>query len=112
MGNPDEPENSAQDFERRMAKHESPRFSFTLYVAGATSRSLRAIENARSICEEFLRGRYELDIVDVYKNPAAAKSQQVVAIPTLVRNLPAPLRQAIGDLSARERIVAGLGLAA
>jgi len=101
---------SASDFERRRVG-EPIRFSFVLYVAGATSRSLRAIENARAMCEEFLRGRYDLEIVDVYKNPELARDDQIIAVPTLVRKLPVPLRHAIGDLSSRERLIASFALA-
>ncbi|HEY2819252.1 MAG TPA: circadian clock KaiB family protein [Casimicrobiaceae bacterium] len=110
MGDRSTQEDSAAEFERRR-EGESIRFSFVLYVAGATSRSLRAIENARAMCEEFLRGRYDLEIVDVYKNPEAARDEQIVAVPTLVRKLPVPLRHAIGDLSSRERLIASFALA-
>jgi circadian clock protein KaiB len=102
---------SAREFERRL-ETQPPRFSFVLYVAGATSRSLRAIQNAKAACEELLQGRYELEVVDIYKNPEAARNEQIVAVPTLVRKLPAPLRQVIGDLSGRERLVASMGMAA
>jgi circadian clock protein KaiB len=110
MSESSKPRNSAREFERRL-RAEPTRFSFVLYVAGSTSRSLRAIENARAVCEELLNGRYELKIVDVYKNPEAARDEQIVAVPTLVRKLPAPLRQVIGDLSARARLIASLELA-
>jgi len=109
MSDPAAPDRDASEFERRQ-RLEPTQFSFVLYVAGATSRSLRAIENARAVCEELLRGRYELRIVDVYRNPEAARDEQIVAVPTLVRMLPAPLRQAVGDLSARDRLIASLGL--
>jgi circadian clock protein KaiB len=98
------------DFESQLRK--PARFSFVLYIAGATSRSLRAIENAKAICEELLQGRYELEIVDLYQHPEAAKDRQILAIPTLVRTSPAPLRQVVGDLSLRQRLIAGMGLAA
>jgi len=103
--------NNVHEFERRI-ESEPPRFSFVLFVAGASSRSLRAVQNAKAACEELLAGRYELEIVDIYKNPAAARDEQIVAVPTLLRKLPAPLRQVIGDLSVRQRLVASMGMAA
>jgi len=105
------PHDSAGEFEARL-RAEPARFSFVLYVAGATSRSLRAVQNAKAACEELLQGRYQLEIVDIYKNPQAARDEQIVAVPTLVRKLPAPLRTVIGDLSVRERLVASMGMAA
>jgi circadian clock protein KaiB len=79
-----------------------------LYVTGTTARSARAITNMRRICEEHLNGRYELEVIDLYQHPSAAKENQIIAAPTLVRLLPAPLRRIIGDLSDRERVLIGL----
>lgn len=81
-----------------------------LFVTGSTSRSQRAIVNMRKICEEKLAGQYDLEIVDVYENPEATQEFQVIATPTLVKVLPEPLRRIIGDLSDRERVLAGLNL--
>ena len=81
-----------------------------LYVAGQTPNSVRAIENIKRICEEFLKGRYGLDVVDIYQQPVLAKGDQIVAVPTLIKKLPPPLRKFIGDLSATERILVGLDL--
>ena len=103
--------NNVHEFERRFDA-EPTRFSFVLYVAGAGARSLRAIQNAKAACEELLAGRYQLEIVDIYKDPKAARDEQIVAVPTLVRKLPAPLRQVIGDLAVRERFVASMGMGA
>ncbi|HEY6863462.1 MAG TPA: circadian clock KaiB family protein [Burkholderiales bacterium] len=88
------------------------RFSFVLYVAGAGARSLRAIQNAKAACEELLAGRYDLEIVDIYKHPERARDDQIVAVPTLERKRPVPLRYLIGDLSVRERLVESMGMAA
>lgn len=82
-----------------------------LYVAGQTARSMTAIDNLRRLCEERLPGRYEIEIVDLLKNPKLAAGDQIVAIPTLVRRLPAPMRRIIGDLSDSERVIVGLQLA-
>ena len=74
------------------------------------ARPMRAIENVRAICEEHLQGRYELEVVDIYQQPVLAKGEQIVAAPTLIKKLPAPLRRIIGDLSNKERVLIGLDL--
>jgi circadian clock protein KaiB len=89
---------------------ETERYVLRLYVTGMTPRSMRAIENVRAICEEHLQGRYELEVVDIYQQPVLAKGEQIVAAPTLIKKLPAPLRRIIGDLSNRERVLIGLDL--
>lgn len=81
-----------------------------LFVTGSTPRSVRAIANMRHICEAHLKGRYRLDVVDVYEHPEATRELQIVATPSLVKLLPEPLRRIIGDLSDRERVLAGLDL--
>jgi circadian clock protein KaiB len=86
------------------------RYVLKLFVTGTTSRSQRAIENMRRICEERLHGQYDLEIIDVYDNPDVTRELQVIATPTLVKILPEPLRRIIGDLSDREKVLAGLNL--
>ena len=86
------------------------RYKLRLFVTGSTPRSARAIANMRTICEEKLSGRYDLEVVDVYENPEATREMQVVATPTLVKILPEPLRRIIGDLSDQEKVLAGLNL--
>jgi len=86
------------------------RYKLRLFVTGTTPRSTRAIENMKHICEENLEGQYDLEVIDVYADPEATKELQVVATPTLVKVLPEPLRRIIGDLSDRERVLAGLNL--
>jgi circadian clock protein KaiB len=81
-----------------------------LYVAGLTARSRTAISNITSICEEHLQGRYDLEVIDVFQRPILAREEQIVATPTLVKKLPAPLRRLIGDLSEREKVLVGLDL--
>jgi circadian clock protein KaiB len=81
-----------------------------LFVTGTTARSQRAIENMRRICEDTLAGRYDLEVIDVYLHPEATRDLQIVATPTLVKVLPEPLRRIIGDLSDRERVLAGLNI--
>jgi circadian clock protein KaiB len=81
-----------------------------LYIAGQTPKSLTALTNLRKICEGHLHENYKLEIVDLIKNPKLAQQHQIVAIPTLVRNLPAPLKKIIGDLSNTEKVLMGLDL--
>ena len=81
-----------------------------LYVAGKTARSVAALENLTRLCEEHLSGKYEIEVVDLLVNPKLAKGDQIVAIPTLVRKLPPPIRKVIGDLSNAERTLVGLQL--
>jgi circadian clock protein KaiB len=81
-----------------------------LYVAGLTSRSIRAIENIERICKQRLGGRYELEVIDIHQQPRLAKEAQILAVPTLVKALPLPLRRLIGDLSDEERVLVGLDL--
>ncbi|MGZ8724277.1 MAG: circadian clock KaiB family protein [Aeromicrobium sp.] len=79
-----------------------------LYVAGQSSKSLRAFANLKDLCEEHLAGRYEIEIIDVIENPSLADGDDIIAVPTLVRRLPPPLRKVIGDLSNAERVLVGL----
>jgi circadian clock protein KaiB len=79
-----------------------------LYVAGQTPKSLAAIVNLKKICSDHLNGHYRIEVIDLLKNPALAKDHQILAIPTLVRNLPVPIRKIIGDLSDTARVLVGL----
>jgi circadian clock protein KaiB len=81
-----------------------------LYIAGSSDRSTRAIQNAKEICNEHLAGRYELDVVDIFQQPTLAKDDQILAVPTLIKKLPLPLRRFIGDLSNRDVVLVGLDL--
>jgi len=81
-----------------------------LYVAGTTQQSTRAILNIQQICEEHLNGRYHLEVIDIYQRPQLARDEQIVAVPTLVKKLPAPLRRVIGSFSDAERVLVGLDL--
>jgi circadian clock protein KaiB len=81
-----------------------------LYISGMTPRSSEAIGNIKSICEEFLRGRYSLEVIDIYQQPHLAAGEQIIATPTLLKVRPAPLRRFIGNLSTREKLLNGLGL--
>jgi circadian clock protein KaiB len=97
-------------FERALKKSETEHYQLRLYVTGATPKSLQAIANIRRICEEHLKGRYSLEVVDVYQQPVLAKGEQIIAAPTLIKRLPLPLRRFIGDMANTERILLGLDL--
>ena len=88
----------------------SDTFILRLYVAGQTPRSLMAFANLKKICEEHLEGRYTIEVVDLLENPTLARGDQILAVPTLVRKLPVPVRKIIGDLSNTERVLIGLDL--
>ena len=81
-----------------------------LFITGTTSRSSRALQRLRRVCEERLHGEYDLEVVDIYQHPAAAQEHQILAAPTLVKLLPLPLRRIIGDLADEERVLAGLDM--
>jgi circadian clock protein KaiB len=81
-----------------------------LYIAGYTPRAVKALENLKQICEEHLPGVYNIEVIDLVRNPRLARGDQIVAVPTLVRKLPVPVRKIIGDLSNRERVLVGLNL--
>lgn len=99
-----------QEFENLVTELSRPRYLFRLYVAGGTSRSSQAITNVRKICEQYLAGCYELEVIDVYQKPAVTKTADLVALPTLIKELPLPSRRFVGDMSNSERIVIGLKL--
>lgn len=101
---------SAEAFEKAVSKSASAHYSLRLYVAGTTPNSMRAITNLKRICEEHLANRYELEIIDIYQQPELTQEAQVVAAPTLFKQLPTPIRQIIGDLSNEERVLIGLDL--
>jgi circadian clock protein KaiB len=89
---------------------ESEFWRLRLYVAGATTKSMTALQNLKTICEKHLAGKYEIEIIDLLKTPALAQGDQILAIPTLVRKLPEPIRKIIGDLSNTERVLVGLDI--
>lgn len=86
------------------------KYELRLYVAGQTPKAVRAFENLRKLCEEHLAGRYSIDVIDLVKNPALGRGDQILAVPTLVRRLPTPIKKIIGDLSNTERVLVGLDL--
>ena len=93
-----------------MSPANEDKWALRLYTAGQSPKSLAALENLKRVCEEHLAGRYSIEVIDLLKNPRLAKDDQIVAIPTLVRKLPEPLRRIVGDLSDTERTLVGLQL--
>jgi circadian clock protein KaiB len=85
-------------------------FSLTLYISGSTPRSTRAVTNIRSLCEEHMPGRYDLEVIDIYQQPEHAVQAQVIAAPTLIKRLPLPLRRFIGNLSDRKKMLVALNI--
>lgn len=104
------PQFSTEDFEDSARKTDGEKFMLRLYVTGSTPQSIRAIKNIQKICEDNLPGNYDLEVVNLYETPEMAKTEQIIAAPTLVKQLPLPLRRIIGDLSNSEKVLVGLGL--
>ena len=103
----------AQSLKKALAAastNHNQQYVLRLYVTGATSSSRRAILNINSICSEHLEGKYDLEVIDIHQKPTLAKDEQIIAAPTLIKQLPLPLRRIIGDLSDRERVLFGLDL--
>lgn len=104
---------SATDaFEEALKGHTIRRAKYILrlYVTGSTGNSLRAVHNLRRICEEHLPDNYDLEVIDIYKDPAAARREQIIAVPTLVKKLPQPIRKFVGDLSNTQKVLVGLDI--
>jgi circadian clock protein KaiB len=102
--------NSTKEFEKSLQANATEKCVLRLYVTGMTLKSINAIENIRKICEENLKGRYELEVIDIYQQPEYAKKEDILAAPTLIKKLPLPLRRFIGDMSNEEKILVGLDL--
>jgi circadian clock protein KaiB len=101
---------STKEFDLTMSEAVNDKYLLRLYISGITNRSVIAITNLKKICEEYLEGRYELEVIDLYKNPKLAKDEQIIAAPTLIKKLPLPFRRIIGDMSNKEKVLIGLDL--
>jgi len=97
-------------FKRAAGAPRADRYILRLYVTGLTPRSSRAVKNLKAVCDEYLAGRYDLEVIDIYQQPVLARGEQIIAAPTLIKKLPLPVRRIIGDLSDRERVLIGLDL--
>jgi circadian clock protein KaiB len=104
------PLKQSDDSKRSLRPSKEEFFQLRLYVAGQTEKSIMAFANLKKICEEHLAGRYSIEVVDLLKNPQLARNDQIIALPTLVKKLPQPMRKIIGDLSKTERVLVGLDL--
>jgi len=104
-----DPRSITDAFELALEKTDA-RYVLRLYVTGMTPRSQKAIENIKEISEEHLAGRYDLEVIDIFQQPERAQEAQVVATPTLIKQLPLPLRKLIGDMSDKDRVLIGLGI--
>jgi circadian clock protein KaiB len=98
--------------ERKQAASHSrqAKYVLRLYVSGSTSKSARAIENIKRVCEQHLKNRYDLEVIDIYQQAHLARDEQIVAVPTLIKRLPPPLRRLVGDMSNLEKVLFGLDL--
>jgi circadian clock protein KaiB len=96
----------------RPPKPRNKEYVLRLYIAGTSSKSMRAVANIKEICEGSLKNRYDLEVIDIYQQPVLTKGEQIIAAPTLVKKLPLPLRKFIGDMSDTDRILVGLDLRA
>ena len=101
-------QDATKDFDLALHETGTGDYVLRLYVSGMTPNSLKAVENVRKICAEHLEGRYQLEIIDIFQQPIFAKEGQIVAAPTLVKELPPPLRKFLGDMSKTEKILVGL----
>jgi len=101
---------SSGEFDLTMSEPGKDKYLLRLYITGTTSRSVSAITNLKKICEEYLEGRYELEVIDLYQMPRLAKDEQIIAAPTLIKKLPLPFRRIIGDMSNKEKVIMGLDL--
>ncbi|MFA5285587.1 MAG: circadian clock KaiB family protein [Smithellaceae bacterium] len=101
---------STAEFEKAVATQKPEKYVLRLYVTGMTPKSTRAVTNVRTLCEQYLRGAYELEVIDIYQQPKLAAGEQIIATPTLIKQLPLPLRKLIGDISDTERFLVGIDL--
>ena len=108
--NETEMKDATGQFEQSLQEAAKEKYLLRLFITGITPKSTRAIQNIKKICEENLKGRYELEVIDIYQQPRLAKDEQIIAAPTLIKKLPLPLRRLIGDMSHKERILVGLDL--
>lgn len=101
---------TSRAFEERLRNPAREKYILRLYITGTTPRSCHAVANIRSVCEEHLSGRYDLDVIDIYQQPDEASAQQIIAAPTLVKQFPLPVKRVVGDLSNRDRVLSVLDL--
>lgn len=103
-------EDVTKKYEEALQKQDTRNYVLRLYIIGSSPKSQRAVESVKKICEEYLKGRYELEVIDIYQKKTLGKDEQIIAVPTLIKKLPLPLRRLIGDMSDKDRILLGLDL--
>ncbi len=103
-------EDVTKAYEEAIHKRETSTYVLRLYIIGSSPRSQQAVTSIKKICEEYLKGRYELEVIDIYQKKTLGKYEQIIAVPTLIKKLPPPLRRIIGDMSDKDRILIGLDL--
>lgn len=103
-------ENTTAEFEQALSQVGAGQYVLRLYLTGSTNRSIRAVTAIKTLCEQYLKGRYELEVVDLYQQPDRADTAQIFAAPTLVKELPPPLRRLVGDLTSPDRVLIALNL--
>jgi circadian clock protein KaiB len=106
----EEQKDTTREFEEALKRLSQEKYVLRLFVAGMNSKSIQAVENIKRICESYLAGRYQLEVIDVYQQPILAKEGQIVAAPTLIKELPPPLRKLVGSMSDTERVLVGMDL--
>jgi circadian clock protein KaiB len=100
----------AGELEEPVSPSRQARYGLRLYVSGSTLKSALAVENIKRICEQYLKNRYDLEVIDIYQQPNLAREEQIVAVPTLIKRLPPPLRRLVGDMSSLKKVLFGLDL--
>ena len=105
-----QPTDSYTEFEKTSKEQAKQQYVLRLFISGMTARSVQAIDNLKKICEDGLKGCYNLEIIDISQQPKAVKQEDIIATPTLIKELPKPIRRIIGDLSDKERILVALNL--
>jgi circadian clock protein KaiB len=95
---------------KRTAKRSVPRYALRLYITGQTPRSRQSVENLRALCDKYIPGQFDLEVVDIYQQPAMAAAGQIIAAPTLIKSMPLPLRRLVGDFSDQSRVILGLDI--
>ncbi len=103
-------ENSVDAFNKTVAEKKEVHYTLRLYIAGTTSQSTIALKNIQKICDEYLAGRHQLEVIDIYQQPELLQAENIVAVPTLIKALPEPSQRMIGNLSDKEKVLMGLGL--
>lgn len=104
----EEAKRSVEVFDQAISGRRKEKYVLRLFITGTTSKSVLALTNLKRICEEYLEGRYDLEVIDLYQNPGLAKDEQIIAAPTLIKKLPLPFRRIIGDMSDIEKVLLGL----